>query len=257
VEWVGYKVHLTDTCEAETPHGMVHVETTPATTPDDQRVERVHASLAPRGVLPAEHLVDQGYTDAQVVVDSQQTYGMTRLGPVADDPSWQARTGTGFDTSQFVVDWEHPVVTSPMGQQRISWLPHTYPTSGMMWEVRLARQDGTPCPHRAPCTRATKEPRLLGLQDREPYETLHATRPRQTTDAFAQQYAPRVGIESTHAQGIRRCGLRQARSRGQAKTHLQPLATAAVLNGVRIGEWRAGTPQAKTRGSPCAALKAA
>jgi transposase len=87
VEWVGDQVHLPDTGEAETPHGMVHVETTPATTPDDQRVERVHASLAPRGVLPAEHVVDQGDTDALVVVDSQQTYGMTRLGPVADDPS--------------------------------------------------------------------------------------------------------------------------------------------------------------------------
>ena len=54
VEWVGYKVHLTETCEAETPH-MVNVETTPAATLDDHMVESVHASLAQRGLLPAEH----------------------------------------------------------------------------------------------------------------------------------------------------------------------------------------------------------
>jgi transposase len=257
VEWVGYKVHVTETCDPETPHVIVNVETTPATTPDDNMVENIHASLEQRGLLPTEHLVDKGYTDAQVLVDSQQKYGVTLIGPVADDPSWQARTGTGFDKSQFVVDWERQVVTCPMGKQSISWLPHTYPKSGMRWEVRFARKDCTPCPHRAQCTRAKKEPRLLGLQAREQYEALQAARHRQTTDAFAQQYAPRAGIESTHAQGIRRCGLRHSRYMGQAKTHLQHLAIAAALNFVRLGEWLAGTPQAKTRCSPFAALKAA
>ena len=190
-------------------------------------------------------------------MDSQQTYGVTLIGPVADDPSWQARAGTGFDKAHFLVDWEQQVVTCPMGKQSISWLPNTYPKNGMMWEVRFARKDCTPCPNRAQCTRAKKEPRLLGLQAREQYEALQAARQRQTTDAFAQQYAPRAGIESTHAQGIRRCGLRQARYRGLARTHLQHLATAAALNVVRLGEWFAGTPRAKTRCSPFAALKAA
>jgi transposase len=235
VEWVGYKVHLTETCETDTPHLIVNVETTPATTPDDHMVERVHASLAEHGLLPAEHLVDKGYTDSQVLVESQRTYGVTLIGPVADDPSWQARTGTGFDKAQFLVDWDRQVVTCPMGKQSISWLPHTYPKNGMTWEVRFARKDCTPCPHRAQCTRAKKEPRIVGLQAREPYEALQEARKRQTTEEFRQQYAPRAGIESTHAQGIRRCGLRQARYVGLAKTHFQHLATAAALNFVRLG----------------------
>jgi transposase len=75
----------------------------------------------------------------------------------------------------------------------------------------FAGKDCPPCPHRAQCTRAKKAPRLLGFQVWEHYEALHAARPRQTTDACAQQYAPRAGIESTHAQGIRWRGLRQAR----------------------------------------------
>ena len=123
-----------------------------------------------------------------------------------------------------------------------------------MWEGRFARKACTPCPHRAQCTRAKKEPRLLGLQAREQYEALQTARQRQTTEEFAQQYAPRAGIEGTHAQGIRRCGLRQARYIGLTKTHLQHLASAAALNLVRLGEWFAGTPHAKTRYSPFATL---
>ena len=86
VEWIGYKVHLTDTCDPVTPHLIVNVETTPATTPDDQMIATVHASLEPRGLLPSAHWVDKGYTDSQVLIDSQRTYGVTLIGPVADDP---------------------------------------------------------------------------------------------------------------------------------------------------------------------------
>jgi transposase len=255
VGWIGYKVHLTETCDPATTHLIVNVETTPATTPDDHMLATVHASLEPRGLLPAEHLVDKGYTDSQVLVESQRLYGVTLIGPVADDPSWQARAGTGFDKAQFLVDWEQKVVTCPMGKQSISWLPNTYPQNGMMWEARFARKDCTPCLHRAQCTRSTKELRIVGLQAREQYEALHAARQHQTTAEFAQQYAPRAGVEGTHAQGIRRCGLRQARYIGLAKTHLQHIATAAALNLVRLGEWWAGTPHAKTRCSPFAYLK--
>jgi transposase len=176
---------------------------------------------------------------------------------VADDPSGQARTGTGCDKAQFLVDGDRQVVTCPSGKQRLSWLPHTDPKNGMTWEVRFARKDCTPCPHRAQCTRAKKEPRIVGLQAREPYEALQEVRKRQTSEEFRQQYAPRAGIESTHAQGIRRCGLRQARYVGLAKTHFQHLATAAALNFVRLGEWLTGTPLAKTRCSPLATLKVA
>ena len=86
-EWVGYKVHLTETCDPDLPHLLTNVETTPATTPDDNMVAVVPASLAARDRLPAEHLVDKGYTDAHVLVDSQRDYGVTIVGPVAEDPS--------------------------------------------------------------------------------------------------------------------------------------------------------------------------
>src|SRR4051794_35402403 len=64
VEWVGYKAHLTETCDEDRPHLIVNVETTPATTPDDNMIKEVHESEKGRDLLPGEHLVDKGYTDS-------------------------------------------------------------------------------------------------------------------------------------------------------------------------------------------------
>lgn len=257
VEWVGYKVQVTETCDPSRPRLITNVETTPATTPDDNMVTTVHASLARRALLPGEHLVDKGYTDSHVLVESARRYGVTLVGPLADEPSWQARAGKGFAKSQFVVDWERRVVTCPTGQQSLSWLPSTYPQKGTVWEVRFPRRACTPCPVRVHCTRAKREPRILGLRTREQEEALRRARQDQTTAAFRARYAARAGVEATHAQGIRRCGLRRARYIGLARTHLQHVATAAALNVVRLGEWWLGTPVAKTRRSPFARLQPA
>ena len=61
---MGYKVHLTETCDEDRPHLIVNVETTPATTPDDNMIKAVHESERARSLLPGEHLVDKGYTDS-------------------------------------------------------------------------------------------------------------------------------------------------------------------------------------------------
>ena len=37
---------------------------------------------------------------------------MDLCGPVAADPSWQARAGEGFDISHFEIDWEARSATS-------------------------------------------------------------------------------------------------------------------------------------------------
>src|SRR3954471_21659845 len=159
--WVGYKVQLTETCDPDLPSLIVNVATTPATTPDDNMLAVVHASLAKRDLLPSEHLVDKGYTDSHVLVDSRRHFGVEVVGPVADDPSWQAREGEGFAKAAFLVDWERRVVTCPAGKRSISWLPDTYPKNGMAFEARFARKDCTPCPLRARCTRARLEPRIV------------------------------------------------------------------------------------------------
>jgi transposase len=254
--WVGYKVHQTETCDAEAPRLIVNVETTVATVPDDNMLATVHAALARRHLLPAEHLVDTGYTSAQVLLDSERNDGVRIVGPVADDPSWQARAGAGFDKAHFRIDWDAHVVTCPTGRQSRSWLPKTT-TPGIVAQARFSADDCTPCPHRSDCTRSKKQARVIGIQPRDQYEVLQTARQVQTTEAFRTQYAARAGVESAHAQAVRRCGLRQCRYIGLAKTRLQHVVTAVAVNLIRVVEWLAGTLIAPTRCSRFAALQGA
>jgi len=257
MQWVGYKAHFTETCDADRPHLIVNVETTPATTPDDNMIKEVHESEKGRDLLPGEHLVDKGYTDSEVLVASLSDYGVTIVGPVAEDPGWQARAGEGFDKGSFAVDWDRRVVTCPAGKESLSWLPNASPKNGMVFEARFARKDCTPCPSRSQCTKSEKEPRIIALLPREQHEALQATRREQGTEEFRSRYAARAGIEGTHEQAIRRCGLRRCRYIGEAKAHLQHLLTAAAINLVRLSDWWAGTPLARTRCSRFAALQPA
>jgi len=236
---------------------VVNVETTPATTPDDNMIKEVHDSLKQRDMLPGEHLVDKGYTDAHVLIESKRDHGVTIVGPVADDPSWQYRAGEGFDKGSFFVDWDRQVVTCPAGKESISWLPNTYPKNGIVFEARFSGKDCTPCPLRTQCTKSRKEPRIIGLQAREDHEALQAARRMQTTEEFRSRYAARAGIEGTHEQAIWRCGLRQCRYIGQYKAHLQHVLTAVAINVIRLSDWWAGKPVGETRCSRFAALQPA
>ena len=201
--------------------------------------------------------MDQGYADAQTLVTSKQTYGIEVTAPVSSNQSWQAGENKGFDKSKFVIDWQSEVVTCPAGKTSLSFLPCTpleKEERATSFHVRFSKQDCDRCGHRQDCTRSKSDGRELLLHSQEQQEALQAARQRQTTPEFKEAYKARAGIESTHAQGIRRCGLRQARYLGIAKTSLQHVLTATALNLVRVGEWLFGSPRAKTRISRFAQL---
>jgi transposase len=58
--WTGYKVHLTETCDEQTPHLIIHAETTTATTQDMEMTEVIHQELEHKQLLPETHLMDAG-----------------------------------------------------------------------------------------------------------------------------------------------------------------------------------------------------
>ena len=121
--------------------------------------------------------------------------------------------------------------------------------------IRFDRATCRACPVRHAYTRAKEAPRQLTVRPEAQHKAIQAARQRQDTAAFTAEYAPRAGIEGTHTQAIRRCGVRQCRYIGQAKTQLQHVLTAtAVL--VRVAAWLKGTPRATTRQSAFAALAA-
>ncbi len=70
--WIGYKVHLTETCDDDTPNLIINVETRSATEPDHDVTPIVHQHLVAKGYPPAEYFVDQGYMSIDHVVSGQQ-----------------------------------------------------------------------------------------------------------------------------------------------------------------------------------------
>jgi transposase len=253
LHWVGYKVHLTETCDAGLPHLITHVHTTPATAPDVKQLPAIQDSLADSGLVPAEHLADAAYVCGSTLVASYRRQ-IDLIGPTYEDRTWQAKQGDGFDLAHFRIDWENKTVTCPRGRQSLRWSETQTARGRRMIHIDFAPDDCTPCPSRSSCTRATRLPRSLTLQPRDEHEAIQTARQRQKTEAFAALYAQRAGIEGTLSQGVRAFGLRHARYRGLKRTHLQEVATATAVNVGRIVNWLNGLPRAATRPSRFAAL---
>jgi hypothetical protein len=95
--WVGYKVHMTETCEPDQVHLITNVETTLAVAADVDQTAPIHAALAAKGLLPGDHLLDAGFVDVALLVGSQFEHGVRLVGPMRPDVSWQAQTNQGFD----------------------------------------------------------------------------------------------------------------------------------------------------------------
>lgn len=256
--WNGYKVHLTETCDADRPNLITDVQTTPATTADVCITSSIHTALAERELLMAEHYVDSGYPDAATLVSSRETHALDLVGPVHRDTSWQAQAGQGFDLSCFAVDWEAEQVVCPQGQVSRVWSPSQDGEGNPVIHIQFERQVCGECGQRASCTQAKSGPRTLKLRPQEQHEALQAARQRQTTQDFKQRYRLRAGIEGTIAQAVQDCDLRSARYRGLAKTTLQHIISVLALNLIRLVAWWDERPRAQTRQSRfTAALKAA
>ena len=99
VNWVGYKVHMTEICDNGSPRLITNVHTTLSTITDEQAVEPIHSSLLEKTLLPSEHLLDGGYMTGEHLIESKTNYEVEIIGPVRSDPSWQAKQGKGFDAS--------------------------------------------------------------------------------------------------------------------------------------------------------------
>ena len=246
-EWVGYKVHLTETCEDDTVHLITNVETTSAVEQDVSATERIHAALAAKDLLPDEHLLDSGYIDAELLVTAKVNYGLTICGPVKKDVRWQANTADGLGLSEFNIDWQAKSVTCPQGHTSNYWKDKTNIYKQPAIQVRFAEADCHACPVQAQCTRSTRGIRHLQLMPQAHYEALQTARHEQQTPEFWQRYAKRSGIEGTISQGVRAFDVRFSRYIGLIKTQVQMVFTATAMNVYRLFNWAAEVPHALTR----------
>jgi transposase len=104
------------------------------------------------------------------------------------------------------------------------------------------------CPSRPHCA-GQEARRTLTIRPEAQYKALQAAREREQTAEYAREYARRAGVEGTISQAVRAFGARRCRYLGAAKAHLQQVLTATAVNFVRIANWLAEIPLAKTRRS--------
>ena len=254
-EWVGYKVHLTETCDDDKPHLITHVETTIAPQSDADMTEPIHEALAVKDCLPDTHLADAGYIDAEQLVDSQEKHEITLLGPVRPNVNWQTVQNTGYAVENFQIDWDAKTVTCPNGVTSTSWNPMVNACGDETFLIRFPGPACRGCGDRPLCTRRKTTPRTLTLYPQKQHEALQHARQEQTTKEWQQKYDKRAGIEGTISQAVRGFGLRDCRYIGLVKTHLQHILTAAAINIARLDDWLTGKKRSHTRVSRFAALR--
>ena len=104
-------VHLTETCDEGRSHLITHAQTMAAPVADGEATTPAHTALRDKGLLPATHLVDTGYLDAELLVATRRDFEIDLAGPARADERWQAREGKGFAAADFSVDWERKEAT--------------------------------------------------------------------------------------------------------------------------------------------------
>jgi transposase len=248
--WVGYKVHLTETCDPDQPDLITQIITTPATTPDCMMGPAIVHDLATRELLPGTHLLDGGYVDADFLVTAQTRYQIDVVGPAFGSYSRQHQTGQGYDLQAFILDWDAQQARCPQGHTSVNWRPGHDVSGDPVIRIRFHGPTCRACPARRACTAAKDAPRQLTVRPQIHHEAIQAARQRQDTTEFKAQYALRAGVESSLSQAIRRFDLRRSRYLGLARTHLQQLLTATAMNVVRVIAWLRGEPLGEHRRQP-------
>jgi transposase len=273
--WLGYKLHVTETCDDQPacgcpggtgrcghdgdcaapafPNLITHVATTGATVTDNQMTGAIDDELAGKALAPGRHYVDSGYLSAALAVSEAARHGIALIGPLLADTSARARAGAGYARADFAVSYDAKTVTCPQGKTSASWTPCAQRGNAAI-VVTFAVSDCGPCPARPLCTTSGKKRRQLTVLPRGLAEAQAAARAAEATAGFQADYARRAGVEGTMHQAASH-GARRARYRGLPKTRLDHAYMAVALNLLRLKAYWNGTPLDRQRTSHLARLE--
>jgi hypothetical protein len=74
--WIGYKLHIIESCDDDAPPLITHVETLTGPTTNGVALTPPHAAFERKDLLPQMQVVDTGYMDSKLSVTSRQQYGV-------------------------------------------------------------------------------------------------------------------------------------------------------------------------------------
>ena len=236
--WIGYKVQVTETCDADLPHLIVDLEATGALDNDAPQLPAIQQRLQARDLLPAEQQVDQAYMSGEHLVKSAQL-GINLLGMPLED----TQGPPGFRQTDFSIDVPAQRALCPAEHEQRVWVEKPNPQGGPpQIQIRFAGATCRACPFFGCCTQSPQG-RSLTLH---PYRAaLLARRAEAQTATFRARLHLRAGIEGTISELVRSHGVRRARYRSLAKQRLQCAFTALAVDLKRLARWWA-QPHAAT-----------
>jgi transposase len=235
--WLGYKLHLTETCDdpadtadqagRQAPNLITNVHTTDATVPDNAATAPIHR----------EHAI-------------------TMITPLLSDSSRQTKTANGYSRDDFTVDYDTRTATCPQGQTSATWNEVVH---GGIEKICIAfpQRACQACDAQPQCTTSKVRRRRITVYPRELHEIQQTTRTAQGTKHWRTDYQRRAGIEGTMNQAANTIGLRKARYRGLKKTELEHYLGATAINLIRLDAYLTHHPLNRTHSSRLIRLQAA
>jgi transposase len=232
--WTGYLAHVTETCDPAP--GTVNVITDVATivsSADNVALPAIHTRLQRRGLLPAQHLVDGGYTSVALLDAAAHDHQVELVGPLPAGGPWQRKEKTGYAREDFTIDFARRQVTCPAGKITGNWVQA--PAMAPYIAARFDARQCDPCGVRSSCTRGTSA-RTINFLPRHLHELQARQRATQDTPEWKRLYGARSGVEGTINECANGHQMRRCRYHGLGKAHVQHVLTAIAINIERLSE---------------------
>ena len=231
-QWIGYKVHVTETVDPEEPikkkgepaeHFITEMLTVEAAQDEMAGLtetltrEQAHHEIAPRAIY-----TDAGYVTEHTLTQAEQN-GMELFGPTRPDP----HKGP-YNSDAFHVDVEKRQAVCPQGKlsTQCSRIKDTY-MGTEYYRIEWGHQCDS-CPVQKQCTRSNSGRRTLVVGLR--HDLVEQRRREMTQKGFSKSMHPRNGIEGTHSELVRGHAMRRTKYRGLSRVSLSNYFIGAACN---------------------------
>ncbi len=231
-QWIGYKVHVTETVDPQQPikkkgeptdHFITEMLTVEAAQDEKAGLtetltrEQAHHEIEPRAIY-----TDAGYVTEHTLTQAEQN-GMELLGPTRPDP----HKGP-YNSDAFHVDINERQAVCPQGKlsTQCSRIKDNY-MGTEYYRIEWGNQCNS-CPVQKQCTRSKSGRRTLVVGLR--HDLVEQRRREMKQKGFSKSMHPRNGIEGTHSELVRGHAMRRTKYRGLSRVGLSNYFIGAACN---------------------------
>ena len=219
--WLGNKLHIVETADANWPNFIVDLLVTDPSQGDSEATEQIAQRTAFRLRDVEAIIADGGYYTAR------NSQCVRQLGMELISPPQSEKAHSPVPASEFELDYDNQVATCPKGCKSVSWQVYK---KGSREHIRIqfSRTDCRNCQLWGQCVPKGKNGRRLDLSIHN--ERLSEDRKNRHQPWFGQLYRCRPAIEATISELVRTCGARRSRYPGAQGRTLHAIFAATALN---------------------------